>query len=35
MFVPGVSGIEYPRPATEGLRVPRAVFEAVVKIAGA
>ncbi|MDC9835774.1 Ldh family oxidoreductase [Rhizobium binxianense] len=35
VFVPGVSGIEYPRPATKGLKVPRAVFEAVVKIAGA
>ncbi|WHO75811.1 Ldh family oxidoreductase [Rhizobium sp. BT03] len=35
VFVPGVTGIEYPRPATEGLKVPRAVFEAVVKIAGA
>ncbi|MDR9780792.1 Ldh family oxidoreductase [Rhizobium redzepovicii] len=34
MFMPGVSGIEYPRPATESLKVPRAVFEAVVKIAG-
>ena len=35
VFVPGVSGMEYPRPATEGVKVPRAVFEAVVKIAGA
>ncbi|MBX5204620.1 Ldh family oxidoreductase [Rhizobium sp. NZLR1] len=35
VFVPGVSGIEHPRPGSEGLKMPRAVFEAIVKIAGA
>ncbi|MBB3649642.1 LDH2 family malate/lactate/ureidoglycolate dehydrogenase [Rhizobium sp. BK619] len=35
VFVPGVSGIEYPRPASEKLKVPRSVFEAVTRIAGA
>lgn len=35
VFVPGVSGIDAPRPATDGLKVPRAVFEAMVKFAGA
>ncbi|EJZ18985.1 Ldh family oxidoreductase (plasmid) [Rhizobium sp. Pop5] len=34
VFVPGVSGIEYPRPASEGLKIPRSVFEAIAKIAG-
>ncbi|APG83531.1 oxidoreductase YjmC [Sinorhizobium americanum CCGM7] len=35
VFVPGVSGIEYPRHPSEGLRMPRSVHENIVKIAGA
>ncbi|PCK86563.1 malate dehydrogenase [Rhizobium sophoriradicis] len=35
VFVPGVDGIEYPRSPSQGLKLPRAVFEAIVKIAGA
>lgn len=33
VFVPGFSGIEYPRPAPEGLKMSRAVFEAITRIA--
>ncbi|RFB83194.1 malate dehydrogenase [Rhizobium leguminosarum bv. trifolii] len=35
VFVPGVSGIDHPRLASERLKVPRSVFEAVTRIAGA
>ncbi|OWV81813.1 malate dehydrogenase [Rhizobium sp. R634] len=35
VFVPGVSGIDHPRPASEMLKVPRSVFEAVTRVAGA
>jgi LDH2 family malate/lactate/ureidoglycolate dehydrogenase len=35
VFVPGVSGIEYPRPPSEGLRMPRSVYENITEIAGA
>jgi LDH2 family malate/lactate/ureidoglycolate dehydrogenase len=35
VFVPGVSGIEYPRHLSQGLKVPRSVFETITKIAGA
>ncbi|MDK1374167.1 MULTISPECIES: Ldh family oxidoreductase [unclassified Sinorhizobium] len=35
VFVPGVSGIEYPKSPSEALKIPRAVYETIANIAGA